>query len=108
MSTLNHLLSTLCDFYVKRSQLLAVWWNKVCLPLSAVRCVDLTVDAAESYRAAAGVAVDTVGAVPSITAGGTHTLVYVLCTALPTETSQTHTHKAVHTVLTHTAVTARI
>lgn len=82
--------------------------HKECVPLSAVRCVDLTVDAAESYRTAAGVAVDTVGAVPSVTAGGTHALIYVLCTALPTETSQTHTHKAVHTVLAHTAVTARI
>lgn len=80
----------------------------VCVPLSAVGCVDLTVDAAESYRTAAGVAVDAVGAVPSVSAGGAHTFVHVLCTALTTETSQTHTHKAVHTVLTHTAVTARI
>lgn len=80
----------------------------MCVPLSAVGCVDLTVDAAESYRTAAGVAVDAVGAVPSVSAGGAHTFVHVLCTALTTETSQTHTHKAVHTVLTHTAVTARI
>ncbi len=80
----------------------------VCVPLGAVGCVNLTGDAAESYRTAAGVAVDAVGAVPSVSAGGAHTLVYVLCTALTTETSQAHTHKAVHTVLTHTAVTARI
>lgn len=80
----------------------------MCSPLSAVGCVDLTVDATESCGAAAGVAVDAVGAVASVTTGGAHALVYVLCAALAAETSQTHAHETVDAVLTDTTVTAGI
>lgn len=80
----------------------------VYLPLSAVGCVDLTVDAAESCGAAAGVAVDTIGAVPSVTTGGAHALVYVLRATLAAKTRQTHAHKTVHAVLTDSTITAGI
>lgn len=78
------------------------------LPLSAVRCVDLTVDAAKSGWAAAGIAVHTVCAVPPVAAGGAHTLIDVLCATLPTESSHTHTSEAIHTVQTHTTVATGI
>lgn len=48
------------------------------LPVCAVVGVDLTVDATEARRAGAGVAVDTIGAVGTVLAGVTLTLVYVL------------------------------
>lgn len=78
------------------------------LPLSAVRCVDLTVDATESGWAAAGIAVHAVCAVPPVAAGGAHTLIDVLSATLTTESSHTHTCEAVHTVHTHTTVAAGV
>lgn len=84
-------------------------YSCVCmLPLSAVRCVDLTVDATESGWAAAGIAVHAVGAVPPVAAGGAHALIDVLGATLAAESSYTHTCEAVHTVHTHTTIAAGI
>lgn len=74
------------------------------LPFSAVRCVDLTVDAAESGWAAAGIAVYTVCAIAAISTGGAHTLVYVLSATLPAESGHTHTSEAVDTIQAYTTI----
>lgn len=58
------------------------------VPLCAVRCVVLTVDAAKARGAGAGVAVDAVGAVGTVLAGVAGALVDVLLTLRPAETSQ--------------------
>lgn len=78
-------------------------WECV-LPFSAVRCVDLTVDATEPGWAAAGIAVYTVRAVAPISAGGADTLINVLSAALPTESSHTHTSETIHTIQTDTTI----
>lgn len=53
------------------------WWN---LPLGAVRCVILAVDAVEARRAGARVTVHAVGAVGTISAGIAGTFVDILLT----------------------------
>lgn len=78
------------------------------LPLSAVGCVDLTVDATESGWAAACVAIHTVCAIPTIAAGGAHTLIDILGAALTTESSHTHTCEAIDAVNTHTTIAAGV
>lgn len=78
------------------------------LPLSAVRCVDLTVDATESSWTAAGIAIHTVRAVPTIAAGGAHAFVDIFGAALTTESSHTHTCEAVDAVNTHATIAAGV
>lgn len=78
------------------------------LPLSAVRCVDLTVDATKSSWAATGIAIHTVCAVSPIAAGGANALINVLSAPLTTKSSHTHTCKAIHAVHTCTTIAAGV
>lgn len=78
------------------------------LPVGAVVGVDLTVDAAESGRAGAGVAVNKIGAVGTVLARVTLALVDVLLTPRTPEARQTRARETVDAVTAQTAVAARI
>ena len=78
------------------------------VPVSAVVGVHLTVDATEAGRTGAGVAVDTIRAVGSISAGVALALVYVLLTSAATEPRQTGTCESVDAIAAQTTVTAGI
>lgn len=78
------------------------------LPVSAVIGVDLTVDAAESGRAGAGVAVNKIGAVGTVLARVTLTLVDVLLTPRTPKSWQTCARETVDAVTAQTAVAAWI
>lgn len=79
-----------------------------CVPLCAVRSVILTVDATEAWRAGAGVAVDTVGAVGSVLTRVALTLVDVLLALCSSKTGQAGAQEAVHLVLTEASVAAGV
>lgn len=78
------------------------------LPVGAVVGIDLTVDAAESGRAGAGVAVNKIGAVGTVLARVTLALIDVLLTPRTPEARETRARETVDAVTAETTVTARI
>lgn len=78
------------------------------LPVCAVVGVDLTVDATEARRTGAGVAVHTIRAVGSVSAGVALALVYVLLASAATKPRQTGTRETVDAVVAQATVTAGI
>lgn len=82
--------------------------ERVALPVGAVVGVDLTVDAAESGRAGAGVAVNKVGAVGTVLARVTLALIDVLLTPRTPEARQTRARETIDAVTAQTAVATRI
>lgn len=78
------------------------------VPLSAVGCVVLTVDAAEAGGAGAGVAVDTVGAVGPVLAGVAGTLIDVLLTLEPAEAGQALAEERPDAIRAGATIVARI
>lgn len=82
--------------------------ERVELPVGAVVGVDLTVDAAESRRTGAGVAVNKIGAVGTILARVTLALIDVLLTPRTPEARQTRARETIDAVTAQTAVATRI
>lgn len=82
--------------------------NVCVIPLSAVLCVGLAVNAAETRQAGAGVAVHTVCAVGSILTGIALTLVDVLLTFGTTESQEASACECIYTVLAEPTITARV
>lgn len=78
------------------------------VPLSAVGSVIFTVDSTEAWRAGAGVAVDTVGAIGSVLTRVALTLVDVLLACCSPEAEQAGTQETVHLVLAVASVAAGV
>lgn len=78
------------------------------LPVRAVVGVDLTVDAAETGRAGARVAVHTIRAVGPVSAGVALTLINVLLTPAASKPRQTGAGETVDAIPAQTAITAGI
>ena len=78
------------------------------VPLSAVWCVVLAVDAAEAGGAGAGVAVDAVGAVGPVLAGVAGTLIDVFLALEPTEAGQALTEECANAIRAGATIVARI
>lgn len=77
-------------------------------PLSTVRCVILTVDAIEACRAGARVAVHTIGAVGTVSAGITGTFIDVLLTEGTLEARQAVAEGHVDAVGAGTPIVTRV
>lgn len=78
------------------------------LPVSAVVCVDLTVDTAEARWAGAGVAVHTIGAVGPVPARVALALIYVLLASATTKPRRTGACETVDAIAAQATITAGI
>lgn len=78
------------------------------LPVSAVVCVDLTVDTAEARWAGAGVAVHTIGAVGPVPARVALALIYVLLASATTKPGRTGACETVDAIAAQATITAGI